>query len=93
MRKNTIDMKVSKQETELTKEMIEPFYTHNIAVLQVHPESKIPLWKKWQDTTVDMSRKSINFSINSNFWHLYNRLMLNIQSIVVFLLFDIRKEH
>lgn len=27
------------------------------------------------------------------FLNLYNRLMLNIQSIVVFLLFDIRKEH
>ena len=67
MRKNTIDMRVSKQETEFTKEMIETFYTHNIPVLQVHPESKLPMWKKWQDTTVARSRKSIDFSVNSNF--------------------------
>ena len=60
-------MKISKNDTELAKVIIEQFHAHNIPVVQVHPETKIPMWKKWQDTTVDKSKKSIDFSINSNF--------------------------
>ena len=67
MRKHTIDMNTPKTDTELTKELIELFYAHSIPVLQVHPESKIPMWKKWQDITVESSRKAIDLSIKSNF--------------------------
>ena len=67
MRKHTIDMNISKQEKEFTKELIEKFYARNIPVLQVHPESKIPMWKKWQDITVELSRKAIDVSVESNF--------------------------
>ena len=52
---------------ESTKKIINQFHELNVPVIQLDSVTKAPIWNKWQETTVEMSKANIDYSKTSNF--------------------------
>jgi len=48
-------------------DIIDHFLDNNVPVIQVNKPTKRPMWSKWQETTVEVSRSRIDPGIDSNY--------------------------
>ena len=62
---NTKEMKSESQ--TIVSSTVNYFLNQNVPIIQIKKNTKIPCWKKWEETTVEYSKKHINLGIESNY--------------------------